>query len=63
MIGIGQTEFSTGPNEIPVHTINITYALQPLNYDVKIDEHHSEYGWFDKVPDNCHEEMKKFINK
>jgi colanic acid biosynthesis protein WcaH len=61
-IGISETDFTTGPMNIPVHTINVTYLLRPISNNIKIDNLHSEYIWssdFDNL--NLNSEIYKLI--
>lgn len=44
-LGVYETDFKTGPNGIPVHTINMTYFLHALSSDVRLDSTSSAYYW------------------
>lgn len=44
-LGVYETEFDSGPNNIPVHSVNLTYLLRASSNKIKLDEHHSEYYW------------------
>lgn len=60
-IDVTQTIFSTGPNNIPVHTVNFTYLLDNINGKLDIDKNHSDYAWFDSPPHDMHVEGKRIF--
>ncbi len=62
-LGVYETIFDTGPNNIPVHTINITYFLHAHDNIVKLDENHSEYTWanISRIPDELDVRLKDFV--
>jgi len=62
IIGITETIFDTGPFNIPVHTINITYLLKPTTNSIKIDKDHSDFIWTKKIDDlNLHPEIYQLL--
>ena len=64
IVGITETIFETGPNKIPVHTINVTFLLEIVGGDVQIDLDHSEYIWTSDISNlDLHTELKKILKK
>lgn len=59
---ITETNFQTGPRNIPVHTINITYLIHNFVGEILIDDNHSEYDWFSEKPDNLHPEVSRVFD-
>jgi colanic acid biosynthesis protein WcaH len=62
-MGVHETDFPTGPNNIPVHTINLTYFLVAKNDKVKLDHDHSEYMWVSQsnTPQELDAKLKEFV--
>lgn len=50
------TIFSTGPNNIPVHSVNVCYSLYPLSKQPKValDSYSDNYKWFKGVNPKWH---------
>lgn len=44
-LGTTETIFNTGPNNIPVHTVNFTYLLNFDLAEIKIDNLHTDFIW------------------
>ena len=59
-IGTTETIFDNGPFDIPVHTVNFTYQLKLVSIDIKIDSHHSDYLWSNKI--ECLKLNKEIFN-
>lgn len=56
-LGVYETQFTTGPYGIPVHTINVCYRFRARPGQlVRLDANHSEFRWvpFGHVPDDLH---------
>jgi len=51
IIHTAETVFSTGPNNIPVHSVNVCYLAYPTNKDiiVTLDNHSSTYMWIKEL--------------
>lgn len=64
-LGVYETDFATGPNNIPVHTINLTYFLHAKNSNVTIDPTSSEYMWVSQnhIPQELSLKLKEFIEE
>jgi|688.fasta_scaffold25111_13 colanic acid biosynthesis protein WcaH len=54
---ITETDFETGPRNIPVHTINVTFLINSFEGDISIDDTHSDYQWFSEKQNNFHPEV------
>jgi ADP-ribose pyrophosphatase YjhB (NUDIX family) len=54
---ITETDFETGPRNIPVHTINVTFLISSFEGDILIDKTHSDYQWFSEKQNNFHPEV------
>ena len=63
MLDITQTSFTTGPNDIPVHTINVCFTLKIKSGVVSLDSEHNEYGWFTEAPETAHSVIKYIFKK
>lgn len=65
LIGITETIFETGPNDIPTHTLNLTYSVEILNIDdFYLDSDHSEFLWTKNFEElNLNTEIKSFLEK
>lgn len=50
LIYTAETIFNTGPNGIPVHSVNSCFLMYPktLDYKCQLDSHHRGYKWFSK---------------
>ena len=48
-IGTTETIFDSGPFNIPVHTVNLTFQLKLVSTYLKIDNLHSDYIWTNKI--------------
>ena len=48
-IHVSNTIFETGPNNIPVHSVNLCYRLEPKYKKIKLDDHSSDYKWVQYV--------------
>lgn len=44
-LGTTETIFKTGPNNIPVHTVNFTFLLNFDSAEIKIDNLHTDFIW------------------
>lgn len=62
-LGVYETIFSTGPENIPVHTVNLCYFLHAKNNNVKLDKTSSEHLWVssDRIPHDLDYRLKDFI--
>lgn len=63
MIDITQTDFNTGPNGIPVHTINVCFTLKIKNGKLSLNNEHKKWGWFMKAPEDSHVVIKDIFKK
>lgn len=65
IIHTAETIFQDGPNGIPVHSINSCFMLYPVDSisEVKIDEHHSDFDWFDFIASGLHPYVKTCLSK
>ena len=50
-LGITETIFSTGPFDIPVHTVNVTFSVIANEENIKIDNLHSDFIWSNNFDD------------
>jgi colanic acid biosynthesis protein WcaH len=51
---LGILEFFDSPNEYSeggVHTISIVHLVKPLSHDIKLDDQHTDWGWFKELPE------------
>ncbi len=64
-LGVYNTIFSTGPNNIPVHTVNLTYFLHSHSDKVLLDNTSSEYLWVNqsRSPNELDDKLKEFIEQ
>lgn len=63
-VGITETIFKTGVNNIPTHTINICYKIKikhKKNLDIKINNDHNKFKWFKNPPKGINKELKKIL--
>lgn len=61
-LGFTETIFTTGPFNIPVHTINITFKLSSSDKNIKIDNLHSDFIWTNDIDSlNLNSEIYKII--
>lgn len=54
---VESTVFNDGPNEIPVHSVNIAFQLKPEEDKVCLDSHSDDYYWFtlnEEIPQYFH---------
>ena len=58
MFDITQTSFTTGPNNIPVHTINVCFTLKIKSGTLSLDGEHKTYDWFTEAPKTTHSVIK-----
>ena len=58
-----ETSLDTGPNNIPVHTINICFTLTIKSGNLLIDDDHKGYGWFSSPPENSSSTIKYIFKK
>lgn len=65
IIHTAETIFQDGPMEIPVHSINSCFMLYPVDStsEVKLDSHHSDFGWFDFIASDLHPYVKACLSK
>jgi colanic acid biosynthesis protein WcaH len=57
MIHTEETIFKTGPNNIPVHSVNICFMVFPyMDKELKVvlDSHGYDYKWIDGIELNCY---------
>lgn len=62
---IGETKFTKGNFDFPVHSINITFMaeiddFQEKNVNLDIDNH-IKYEWFKKIPKKVDPYIKRFL--
>lgn len=60
-LGFTQTIFTTGPNNIPVHTINLTYVLSSTNTHIVLNSEHQDFRWFNSPSNEFHPELNRII--
>jgi len=63
MIDITQTDFKTGPNGIPVHTVNVCFTLKIKNGKLSLNNEHKKWGWFMEAPEDSHLVIKDIFKK
>jgi len=63
MFDVTQTYFNSGPNNIPVHTINICFTLTIKSGNVLVDNDHKGYGWFGSPPNDSSSTIKYIFKK
>lgn len=66
IIHTDETIFPDGPNDIPIHSINVCFLLYPKcikRLEVQLDEHSSYYKWVDKIDNDLHPYVKKCLEK
>jgi len=56
-----ETVFDTGPNGIPVHSINCAFICFPSNFNVKLDKYSSDYIWLPHITADLHPYVKKCL--
>lgn len=62
-LGVYETIFPSGPNNIPVHSINVCYLLHASSSRVWLDGNHSEHIWVpqDRCPPELDSRLKQFV--
>jgi|TARA_Y100001937_G_C6907416_1_gene236065 colanic acid biosynthesis protein WcaH len=63
MLDITQTNFKTGPSNIPVHTINVCFTLKIKNGKLSLNNEHKKWGWFKEAPKDSHLVIKNIFKK
>lgn len=64
-LGFYETIFDTGPNNIPVHSVNLCYLLHASDNKVRLDSTSSEYIWVPttRCPTELDQRLKNFVEE
>jgi colanic acid biosynthesis protein WcaH len=65
MLGADETIFSTGPFGKPTHTVNFVFLAKPISNikEITMDNQSDEFKWFEKINNNWHPYIKKFLRE
>lgn len=57
-----ETQFPSGPNNIPIHSINVCiYLILNKMVDVKLDKYSISYKWVDEIDEKLHPYIKEVL--
>ena len=63
IVDVTETIFEDGPDEIPVHSVNIIYLVNSHSNLVVLDDDHSEFKWVQmgRIPEELDNRLKEVL--
>jgi len=56
-----ETVFDTGPNGVPVHSINVCFLAVPHTNKIEIDTYIDDFAWFSHIDSSLHPYVQKCL--